>query len=209
MKLSHSKIDNSSKRNISLVGIPLLLITFLTVVPVFEITKGGGGVGVENVKPRISKVDIENEDGDYNLTFGVLDFNGWEAINKTTVELYRGDELLRKYVFIQHDELDREFRTEKGPELIDHNFKKDLTPENSSRDDCEVELTFKFPGGNFDRLNIKVEDHTNNNVESSIDLKSIDSGKDMSLMVVPVALAITAISLYKTRQEVETRIYEK
>jgi len=206
---SSTKLSPSISRKITFFLTILIIfsITVFTLSHAFE-TVEADGVGVEDVEPMISRVNIENQDGDYNLTLGILDFNSWKAINMTAIELYRGDNLRRRYVFEQDEDLNREFRAEKGPDLTYYQVRDNLTPGDGARDRCEMELTFHFPGGNHDSMKIIVEDHSDNRVESNIGLKSIDSGGEMSIIVVPVALVLTGIVLYKIRQDGSTRMYK-
>lgn len=186
----------------------LFILLLLLFAPTFE-TVEAGGVGVEDVEPMISMVNVENENGDYNVTVRVLDLNSWRSINLTALELYKGEEISRRYVFEQDEDTNREFKAEKGPQLIDYGAEDNLTSGDGPRERCEMQLNFKFPGGNHDTMRIIVEDHAGNRADSNIQLQSLEAGREMSLMVLPVAATITGITLYNIKRKKGTKIHEE
>ncbi len=75
----------------------IILIISFAFSPALETVYGD--VGVEDVDPMVSEVDVEIKDGYYHLTIGLYDRNTWRAIDGATIELYRDEEVSRRYVF--------------------------------------------------------------------------------------------------------------
>ncbi len=75
----------------------IILIISITFSPALDIVYGS--IGVEDVDPMVSEVDIEIKEGYYHVTIGLYDRNTWRSIDEATIELYRDGRVSRRYVF--------------------------------------------------------------------------------------------------------------
>lgn len=155
------------------------------------------GVGVLAVRPRITEVNLENNFGTQHLRFDVFDLNSWRHVNEVSVEFYRGDDLVRHYVFNQTQDLERSIEVRRGDGLID--FESHSSEQRETVDQrCTLSFHFHFSGINYDRLVIRAMDHAGGTSESTINFHGLNTGRYITPWLLPIFIAATAMVVYRT-----------
>ena len=192
------KVSFNYARVLTLFAILSVIILLLTPFSTQNVSaQDDVGVGVQPVRPRITEVQLEHNFGTHYLSFVIFDLNSWRHVSEVSVEFYRGDDLVRHYLFNQTEDLDRSIQVLKGDGLVD--FESHSSDKRETVDQrCNLTLEFQFSGINYDRITIRARDHAGGTSESTINFHGVTTGIPMTNYLLPVIILVTGAIVYKS-----------
>lgn len=203
----------SKRGSISSIKLLIFIVVLLILVFIFPTSsvtvtaQDDTGVGVLPVRPRITEINLEHNYGTHHLRFTVFDLNSWRHVNEVSVKFYRGDDIVRHYVFNQTRDLKRTIEVRKGDGLVD--FESQNSEHRETVDQrCTLSLHFQFRGINYDKLIIRAIDHAGGMSESTINFHGITTGRTITIYLLPFLILATVALVYKTIKDVGGRIDE-
>jgi len=154
---------------------------------------GSAGVGVMNVKPNFSDIEIKQIDDSMRVYLTISDYNSWRDIFKVQVRLMGGnDETLGYFVFQQYEDVDKYDEINlfyEGEESSLLNMQAcDATHSDESVsvvDRCHLELRFVFTTTFFSKLSIIVEDRAGDTAETMLEYAGGGIFRDENTIHIP------------------------
>ncbi len=196
------RVSSDYRRIVTFIIISLFLLVVFTPFSSETVkAQDDTGVGVQPVRPRITDIELEHNFATQHLRFVVFDLNSWRHVSEVSVEFYRGNDIVRHYVFNQTEDLERSIEVRKGDGLVD--FESHSSDKRETVDQrCNLTLHFQFSGINYDRLTIRARDHAGGTSESTIHFHGVTTGRPMTRYLLPFIILATGAVIYKTVKSV-------
>lgn len=205
------------KRIFTILSI-LMIISFSLSALVRGNPDGGGGVSVMNVSPKIKEANLEKENGVFNLTFTVSDYNGWDDIYRVNGSILSGGvngdkELLSSFGYKQYNQSGRngqsavdKFLNYEGHALKESRSEVDKPNESDSiSGKTEMLLSFYFYIDGGEVVELDIEDRSGLHSELIVKFPSFMRGiYSITPLALVGAVVLTAAVGYKKFGGIET-----
>ncbi len=182
----------------------VILVSFVsTIILSHNVQAGSAGIGVLNVPPEYSEIEIVTEDGIKKIYLTISDYNSWGDIYTTIVTIKNGDAIMASFVFRQYENTDSviplgEFEETEGKDYLivnkcsySHSDKTDTVS-----DRCLLHVVFAFYPVLGTQLTILTYDHGGLYAKTHVEYDVEGMPRRTDMIILPGASTPIEFSLY-------------